>query len=175
MLLTDRCGITLTSLPHKRRPGLFPLCTAICLGWAFVAMWFTVAIVSLAEWPAWGVLIGLSSITFGALLTLFGFGLIRDSRREYLLELTESEVVLVVTDRKAKKKGTQMLLLADVIYAEYYPYNDSASIIFHTNYSRMEVPLWPMGERAQDVVDFLDGRGVRVINVQSDDNMPSAI
>ncbi|MBA4076853.1 MAG: hypothetical protein C0508_17570, partial [Cyanobacteria bacterium PR.023] len=112
------------------------MCTAICLGWAFVAMWFTVAIVSLAEWPAWGVLIGLSSITFGALLTLFGFGLIRDSRREYLLELTESEVVLVVTDRKAKKKGTQMLLLADVIYAEYYPYNDSASIIFHTNYSR---------------------------------------
>jgi hypothetical protein len=80
-------------------------------------MWFTVAIVSLAEWPAWGVLIGLSSITFGALLTLFGFGLIRDSRREYLLELTESEVVLVVTDRS--EKGTQMLLLADVIYAEY--------------------------------------------------------
>jgi hypothetical protein len=79
---------------------------------------------------------------------------------------------LVVTDRKAKKKGTQMLLLADVIYAEYYPYNDSASIIFHTNYARMEVPLWPMGERAQDVVDFLDGRGVRVINVQSDDSMP---
>lgn len=175
MLLTDCCRITLTSLPHKRRAGLFPLCTAICLGWAFVAMWLTVAIVGLREWPAWGVLIGLSSVTFGALLTLFGLGLIRDSRREYLLELTESEVVLVVTDRKAKKKGTQMLLLDDVTYAEYYPYKDSASIIFHTNYSQMEVPLWPMGDRAQDVVDFLDGRGVRVINVQTDDCLPSAI
>ena len=174
MLLTDRCGITLTSQPHKRRAGLFPLCTAICLGWAFVAMWLTVAVVALWEWPAWGVLIGLSSVTFGALLTLYGIGLIRDSRREYLLELTDSEVVLVVTDRKAKKKGMQMLLLADVTYAEYYPYNDSASIIFHTNYSQMEVPLWPMGDRAQDVVDFLDGRGVRVINVQSDDCLPTA-
>lgn len=173
MLLTDRCGITLTSQPHKRRAGLFPLCTAICLGWAFVIMWLTVAVVALWEWPAWGVLIGLSSVTFGALLTLFGVGLIRDSRREYLLELTESEVVLVVTDRKAKKRGTQMLLLADVTYAEYYPYHDSASIIFHTDYLQMEVPLWPMGDRGQDVVDFLDGRGVRVINVQSDDCMPS--
>ncbi|MBP9093098.1 hypothetical protein KBI23_18880 [bacterium] len=175
MLLTDRCSITLTSQPHKRRAGLVPLCTAICLGWAFVLMWLTVAVIILWEWPAWGVLIGLSSVTFGALLTLFGLGLIRDSRREYLLELTESEVVLVVTDRKAKKKGTLMLLLADVTYAEYYPYTDSASIIFHTNYSKMEVPLWPMGDRAQDVVDFLDGRGVRVINVQSDDCLPSAI
>jgi hypothetical protein len=136
-------------------------------------MWLTVAVVALWEWPAWGVLIGLSSVTFGALLTLFGVGLIRDSRREYLLELTESEVVLVVTDRKAKKRGTQMLLLADVTYAEYYPYHDSASIIFHTEYLQMEVPLWPMGDRGQDVVDFLDGRGVRVINVQSDDCMPS--
>ena len=172
MLLTGTHGITLTSLPHKRRVGLLPLCTAIGVGWAFVIMWLTVAVIALWEWPAWGILIGLSSITFGALLTLFGIGLIRDSRREYRLEITESEVVLVVTDRTAKKRGTQMLLLDDVTYAEYYPYHDSSSIIFHTAYMQMEVPLWPMGDRGQDVVDFLDGRGVRVINVQSDDLMP---
>jgi len=94
-------------------------------------------------------------------------------KREYVLELTESEVVLVIIDRYAKKKTTQMLLLDDVIYAEYYPYPDSSTIIYHTEYALMEVPLWPMGDRGQDVVDFTEGRGVRVINVQSDESIPA--
>ncbi len=170
---TARCGITLTSLPDKRRAGLLPLCTFLALGWAFVVMWLTVALFALWEWPVWRILIGLSSITFGVLLTLFGVSVVRDSKREYVLELTESEVVLTVIDRYAKKKTTQMLLIDDVTYAEYYPYADSSAIIFHTNYALMEVPLWPMGARGRDVVDFAEGRGVHVINVQSDESIPA--
>ena len=171
--ITNKCAITLTSLPHKRRIGLWPLCTAIGMGWAFTIMWLVISFCAFHDWPAWGVLIGLSSVTFGCLLTLFGIGLLRDSRREYVLELTDTEIVLVVIDRHAKKKGVQMILIEDVSYAEYYPYPDSSSIIFHTEKLQMEVPLWPMGDRGQDVVDFLDGRGVRVINVQFDDAMPA--
>ncbi len=170
---TARCGITLTSLPEKRRAGLLPLCTFLAMGWAFVAMWLTVALFALWEWPAWRILIAVSSFTFGVLLTIFGVSVVRDSKREYVLELTESEVVLVIIDRYAKKKTTQMLLLDDVIYAEYYPYPDSSTIIYHTEYALMEVPLWPMGDRGQDVVDFTEGRGVRVINVQSDESIPA--
>jgi hypothetical protein len=36
----------------------------------------------------------------------------------------------------------------------------------------MEVPLWPLGEQVKDVIDFLDGRGLRIVNVQSDDAIP---
>ena len=65
-----------------------------------------------------------------------------------------------------------MVLLQDVLYAEYYPYPDSASIILHTAYSHVEVPLWPMGERGVDVVDYIAGCGIRVMNVQFDDKVP---
>jgi hypothetical protein len=64
------------------------------------------------------------------------------------------------------------VLLADIIYAEYYPYLDSASIIFHTSNSDFEMPLWPMGKHAQDAIDFLTGTGVKVVDVQSDEVIP---
>jgi hypothetical protein len=88
------------------------------------------------------------------------------------LELTDSEANLIVIDRLRKKRGVQMVLLDDITYAEYYPYRDSASIIFHTPYTDMDVPLWPMANQGRDVVDYLDGRGVKIINVQSDDPIP---
>ncbi len=65
-----------------------------------------------------------------------------------------------------------MVLLDDVKFAEYYPYCDDSSVIFHAPYTDMEVPLWPMGLHAQDILDFLKGRGVHVINVQSDEKFP---
>ncbi len=65
-----------------------------------------------------------------------------------------------------------MVLIDDVKYAEYYPYCDSSSMILHTSYAQMEVPLWPLGSRGTDVLDYLIGRGVRVVNVQSDDPIP---
>jgi hypothetical protein len=176
--------ITLTSNPHKKRVGLIPLCTGLALGWAFVLLWMIIAIV--AVWESayqasyeihetfiWSMLVLGTSSTFAVCLGLMTFGLLRDCNRDYVLELTESEVVLVVIDKLRKRRGTQMVLLDDVSYAEYYPYPDSASIILHTAYADMEVPLWPMSNQGRDVVDYLDGRGVRVVNVQSDDQIPA--
>jgi hypothetical protein len=45
-------------------------------------------------------------------------------------------------------------------------------IILHAPYVDMEVPLWPLSGQGADVVDFLNGRGVNVVNVQSDDKIP---
>lgn len=98
--------------------------------------------------------------------------LIRDAHRMYVLELTDSEAVLTVLDSASKRCATQMVLLDDITFAEYYPYRDCSSVILHTAYANMEVPLWPLAGHAQDVLDFLDGRGVRVVNVQSDTPFP---
>ncbi len=37
---------------------------------------------------------------------------------------------------------------------------------------KWKFPLWPLGEHAQDVIDYLSGRGIRIVNVQSDDRIP---
>ncbi len=68
-----------------------------------------------------------------------------------------------------------MVLLDDVSYGEYYPYGDSACVILHAPYCQMEVPLWPFGERGRDVIDFLTGRGIRVVDVQSDEQIPETL
>ena len=100
------------------------------------------------------------------------YTLIHDAFQEYIFELTDTEAVLLVNDKLKHKKSTFMILLNDVRYAEYYPYSDSSCIILHAPYYEMEVPLWPLGAHGQDVLDFLTGRGIRVVNVQSDERIP---
>ncbi|MBS2006302.1 MAG: hypothetical protein JST01_04640 [Cyanobacteria bacterium SZAS TMP-1] len=166
--------ITLTSNPHKKRAGLVPLCAFLAMGWALAIMYTVVAVLNWSENAMFSLALIVSMLGFGLVLSLFGMGLLRDSYRDYILELTDTEAVLVVIDRLRKKKGTQMVLLDDISYAEYYPYSDQASIILHTSYIDMEIPLWPMSNQGRDVVDYLSGRGVMVVNVQSDDPIPDS-
>jgi hypothetical protein len=170
--ISNSCHITLTSNPHKKRVGLIPLCGFMALGWAFSLIWMILAVFTMSQNQLWSILQIVTTLGFDFFLALMSFGLLRDNYRDYVLELTDTEAILVVIDRLRKRRGTQMILLDDVSYAEYYPYPDSASIIFHTPYTDMEVPLWPMTNQGRDVVDYLDGRGVKIINVQSDDPIP---
>ncbi len=149
-----------------------PLTIGLALGWIFIGIWFWVAIVVLNHNVLWSLLVFGSTIAFAVFLSIMTLSVIHDAFRDYYLELNETEAVLVVRDRLMKRQATQMVLLDDINYAEYYPYLDSACIILHSSYIQMEVPLWPLGSHAQDVVDFLSGRGVKVMNVQFDDKVP---
>lgn len=172
----DSVRLKLYSKPYKYRAGLIPMLFALGVGFVFSIAWFGVAtwmiIESGTEFIMWGVLIVLSTIAYCFYLGMASHKIWADSRRQYCLELTESEAVLSVIDRLRKSQSTQMVLLEDVRYGEFYPYPDSASLIMHTSYVDMEVPLWPFGAQAQDALDFLEGRGVHIINVQSDERIP---
>ncbi|HEY9776752.1 MAG TPA: hypothetical protein V6C81_23515 [Planktothrix sp.] len=164
--------LMLVSNPYTRRVGLFPLIIAISAGWVFVFLWS--AVTAYAFWynNYWAVVLLASTLAFASFLTYMSYSLVRDAFQEYTFELTDSEAILTVLDKLKHKKSMFMILLDDVKYAEYYPYSDSSCIILKAPYYEMEVPLWPLGERAQDVIDFLSGRGIRIVNVQSDDPIP---
>lgn len=172
----DSVRLKLSSKPYKHRSGLIPMVVALAVGFCFSCLWFGVAIWMMLqsgiEFITWGVMIILSTLLYCVYLGFAGYRLFIDSRRRYALELTESEAILSVIDTFHQKKSTQMVLLADVRYAEYYPYPDSASLILHAPYTDMEIPLWPFCLQSQDALDFLEGRGVNIINVQSDDPIP---
>jgi len=172
MTVASTGHITLTSNPHKKRVGLIPLCAVIAVLWMGGLAYVAMAIMTFQRNPelSIGIIIMMSGLGF--VLSIFGYSLLRDSYQDYVLELTDTEAVLIVIDRLRKRKGTQMVLLDDISYAEYHPYADSALVILHTSYTDMQVPLWPMTNQGRDVIDYLDGRGVRVINVQSDDPIP---
>jgi hypothetical protein len=165
-------SIALTSDRSRRRVGALPLMLAIGLSWGFVVAWLIAAVMASALYFAWGILLACTTLTFAFLISCMGLSLIRDANRDYSVELNQSEIVLTVHDRARKTKGVIMVLLDDVLYAEYYPYPDSASIILHTPYNHLEIPLWPMQGAGADVVAYLEGRGVRIVNVQSDDVIP---
>jgi len=168
----DRTGIKLVSNPQSLRAALVPMAVGIGLGWAFIVIWLVVVCFAFLKSPLWGSLLLASLAAFATLLDFLSYTTLRDSCRDYIFEITDTDAVLLVIDRLHRRRSMQMVLLDDIKYAEYYPYKDSASIIFHAPYTKMEVPLWPMGARSQDVVDFLLGRGVRVVNVHSDENFP---
>lgn len=149
-----------------------PLIIAISFGWLFVFIWGAVSIYAFSYNNYWAAVLGGSTVAFGTFLAYMTFTLVRDAFQEYVFELTDTEAVLFVHDKLRKKRSTVMILLDDVRYAEYYPYSDSSCVILHAPYYEMEVPLWPLGEHGQDVIDYLSGRGIRVVNVQTDDRIP---
>lgn len=176
VVTVESVSLTLHSKPYKSRAGLLPMLIALGIGFFFSCMWFGVAAWMLVqngrEFLIWGTMIVLSTLGYCAYLAVAGYKIYADSRRQYSLELTASDAVLSVTDHLRKKQSTQMVLIADVKYVEHYPYQDCASLILHAPYADMEVPLWPFGAQGQDVIDFLEGRGVHVINIQSDEKIP---
>lgn len=176
MPATATSGVKLLSKPYKSRAGLFPMTIALGVGYFFSFLWLITAgwmiTQTSTELRIWGIMTAACTVAYCGFLTLATYKLVGDGKREYTVELTDSEVVLNVIDHMRRKRGVNMVLLNDVRYAEYYPFPDSASVILHTSYASMEVPLWPFGSQAQDVIDFLEGTGVRVCNVCSDDPFP---
>lgn len=165
-------AIKLVSKPYSKRTGLGPLMVGIAVGWIFAALWAVTGFFALWHNIYWGFTLLASTSGFSLFLSFMTYGMVRDANRSFIFELTDSDAVLYVYDRLKKRKSTQMVLLDDVKYVEYYPYCDSSSMILHTPYAHMEVPLWPLGEQVKDVIDFLDGRGVKIVNVQLDDAIP---
>lgn len=160
------------SAPYLKRRGLVPLLIGLTVGWIFVCIWGAVAVFLLSNNLGWAFVLFASTFGFVGILCWMTFQAFCEAFKTYTFELTEAEAVLLIFDRLRKRKKIQMVLLDDVKFAEYYPYLDDSSLIFHAPYADMEVPLWPMGLHAQDILDFLKGRGVRVINVQSDERFP---
>lgn len=164
--------IRLESDPKVRRVGSSVMWTAIVVGMCFMVLWLLMAVLTFQYNIYWSMIIAGAACAFATFLCMMAHTLIRDSKRRYVIEVTDSEVVLNVYCGLSKKSCTQMVLIDDIQYAEYYPYCDSSCMILHTTYAQMEIPLWPLGARGTDVIDYLIGRGVKVVNVQSDDPIP---
>jgi hypothetical protein len=168
----DNVRMRLVSIPYRERRGLIPFAIALSVFWLLLCVWLAVACIVLFKSLPWGILLLGTVAAFAICLGSFTRGALKDAFRDYVFEISDTEAVLTVEDRLKRRRSTQMVLLNDISYAEYYPYTDSACLIFHAPYIQMEVPLSPMGNRGQDVLDFLNGRGVRVVNVQTDDKIP---
>lgn len=164
--------ITLISRPYNKRAGLWPMVAILTLSWVFVALWTGMSFWLFPYSPFYSVIIGASTAAFCVILYIMSRKIYMDSFRNFELEVTDSEAVLSVEDSLNHKRSQQIVLLDDVKFAEYYPYTDSASVILHAPYADMEVPLWPLENQGHDLIDFLEGRGVNVVNVQTDDKIP---
>jgi hypothetical protein len=162
----------LVSKPFTRRTGLIPLMVALGAGWIFVLVWSLVLTVIARHNFYWTVGLSISTFAFACFLASMTYSLVNESTKEYVFELNDTEAVLSTHDKMRKTDRTQMVLLDDVTYVEYYPYCDSSCIILHAPYCEFEVPLYPLGPGGKDVVDFLIGRGLKVMNVQLDDRVP---
>lgn len=175
--IVDSSGLKMVSGPFKSRPGLYPMIVALAIGFGFSAVWLTVSVMLILQGTIstimWGVMTAMCTILYCVYMGYMVYRMVVDSQRAYILEINHSEAVLTVLDKFHRKKSTQMVLLDDVKYAEYYPYTDSSSVILHAPYAVVEIPLWQLGQQSQDVMDFLSGRGIPIVNAQFDDRMPA--
>lgn len=168
--IVDISGITVASGSCKKRAGLMPLCAAVALGWVCQGLWLSLSIFTFSYNPAWSILIGASTFAFGIFLSLMSYSLYCDTQKQYRIEVTATEVVLNVSDLVRKTESVSMLLLEDVTYSEWYP--DTSTLLIHAPYKTIELPLWSLGARGTDVLDYLQGRGIKICNVLLDDTIP---
>ncbi len=167
-----KTSIRLVSGSCWQRIGLRPLIFYLLLAGLVTVLWYGLSLWLVPYNPIWALATGSLATLFTLYLGWVICRLVRDAYKDYTLELNGTEIVLKSFDRLKKQTTVEMVLLDDVTYAEYYPYQDSGCIILHAPYVNLEVPLWPMGTRGQDVVDFLKGSGVTVVNVLSDEKIP---
>jgi hypothetical protein len=165
-------GMKLTSNPAAKRALAATLAVGVGLGWVFMTIWLIVAWVAFTNNLIWGCVLFAAVAAFAIVLSTLTYTSVHRICRDYVFELTVNDAVLIVIDRLSKRQSTEMVVMDDIKFAEYYPYPDSACIILHTSYAKMEVPLWPMIHGGGDVLDFLKGRGIRVVNVESDELIP---
>jgi hypothetical protein len=168
-------GIKLNAKSYKRT-AFWPMLICIIVGLVLCTAWLGITINIFLKSNAqflFGVIIGLSTLAYIFYLSYIGINLIADSKKEFSLEFNDNEATLKIIDRLRRKQSIQMVLLNDVKYAEFYPFTDSASVVLHAAYADMEIPLWPLGSHAQDVIDYLQGQGIKIVNVQSDDQIPN--
>ncbi len=152
--------------------SLAPMIFGILLGWTMVGTGIYASYLAIGHSKFLALTIGLPTAVFSGFLILITYTLVRQSSCQYVLEITDHDAAFSKIDPLKKKTVTKVVLLSDIKYVEYYPYLDSATIIFHTPYQDTEVALWPMGEHARDAIDFLSGLGVKIVDVQSDDPIP---
>ncbi len=167
-----RTELTFYAKPPLKRIGLIPFAVALIIGVVLSMMWLVVAIFVFFHNHLIGLILGLTAFSYASYAFLISYGLIQDMNYSFRLELTPSEIILTKYNTKKQKKYFKMLLIDDIKIGEYYPYSDSASIILYTSYTEMEIPLWPLNHNGQDVIDYLTGRGVKIVNVQFDDKLP---
>ena len=171
-IVANPTKLYLCSKPFRQRSGKLTMTIFLGASWFFACVWLCASVWLMTYNLLWGLTIAASTSLFGFYLYLMSKSMIADAGLDYVLELTDSEIIYTVLDRKHKKHSTKMVLIDDISFVEYYPFKDSALAIFHAPYIDLEVPLSPMGDCAQDVIDFLTGKGVPIFNTLCDDKFP---
>lgn len=196
MLLLGDNGLKFSCAAGNKggRSSNLPLVVGLALALVQIAVTLALSFLLFAQNAIFALLLSASALAFLFIVLTVAWRMLSNGQRLYNFEITPTELILEIlslppeSSDQAKKKqqkqgqnkrsqrrkiGRVMVYLPDVRYCEYYPYPDSASMIFHTAYSHLEVPLWPLGERRNDLVDYLIGLGIEVVNVQFDDEIPS--
>jgi ABC-type multidrug transport system fused ATPase/permease subunit len=194
MLLLGDNGLKFSCAAGNKggRSSNLPLVVGLALALVQIAVTLALSFLLFAQNAVFALLLAASALAFLFIVLTVAMRMLSNGQRLYNFEITPTELILEILslppessarDKKKKqslhkrserrKIGRVMVYLPDVRYCEYYPYPDSASMIFHTAYSHLEVPLWPLGERRNDLVDYLIGLGIEVVNVQFDDEIPS--
>lgn len=81
---------------------------------------------------------------------------IADFSKHYVLELTEREVKLKISDTESSaEEAVARMPLREVSFVEYFTPKDCASVVFHGKEGRViKVPIWSLTDHPSPVLQF---------------------
>ena len=108
----------------------------------------------------------LIAIAAGSFLSFISLRYIEEGKQRYELEINDQVVSLQLIDGRGRPHNKSQIRLSDLISAEYYISKDTAALLLHSQYRKLEIPLWPFGLQAErDIVASIKSHGIKTIAV----------
>ncbi|MGD9681944.1 MAG: hypothetical protein AB7W16_12235 [Candidatus Obscuribacterales bacterium] len=163
---THSARIQLTSLPASKRPGYFAVTGVYLFACAFVIVWYAAAWTTYSQSAAFATMILVINSVFAAYLF---FSLRRLRHRiatQFVIEIAGDFLYFFELDKLSNERKYTRINLDEVVSCEYYPYQDSASLILTTAHEKtLDLPLWLMPDSGRMLVDHLKDRGFEILRV----------
>jgi hypothetical protein len=166
MSILTRERLNFVSRPYEKRVAFLPMGIAMLAAWCVDLLALAVAAVGLHNHAAHAGALMVLACSLATYLIFATYRWFIESKQYYELHLSENSISLSTFNSYQQTRTIEQLPLTGVTSAEYYPAEDTSTIILLGQGKQMEIPLWSFGaENERTIINFLKSSGINIVSI----------
>lgn len=166
MAILSKERLSFVSQPFEKRVALLPMGIGMIFAWSVDVLALAIAYWSLQSYVVFGAILMAVACSFATYLSFATYRWFIESRQYYELHLNENMVSLSIFNSYQRTSTIQQLSLTQVTSAEYYPAQDTSTLMLLGRGKHMEIPLWAFGpQQEKAIVTHLKSAGINIVSI----------
>lgn len=166
MSISTRETLSFVSRPYETRVAILPLGIGMIFAWFVDLLALAIAYWSLQSHVIYGAILMAVACSFATYLSFATYRWFVESRQYYELHLSENIVNFSTFNSYQRTRTIQQFSLTEVTSAEYYPAQDTSTLILLSRGRYMEIPLWAFGpEQEKTIINHLKASGINIVSI----------